>query len=240
LKTPAYIKTVLVCLLFGVANVASADEKLQSFTAVYDVHHSGARVGETTVTLGPQEDGSWLMASNTRPRGLAKFVRSGNVVETSNFRWNQAGHLEGLKYTFNDGSRKGKRNSTVEFDWTAGNASSAYKKRSVSIELDAPMGDRLSLQALLMRDLARDDIQTHYSVINKNETKTYGFEALEEEVIDTRAGRFNTLKVRQQRAGSSRSSLLWLAVDFGYAPVKVTQFKDGKASTVLTIKKLTQ
>lgn len=234
-------QSFLAILVLVITNSAvNADDFPQPFTAVYDVHHSGARVGETTVILEAQEDGVWSMSSNTRPRGLAAFVRSGNVVEKSLFRWNENSQLEGLSYDFKDGSRKGKRNSWVYFNWNDAKASSHYKKEDAELELNAPIGDRLSLQALLMRDLTRGELKPHYDVINKNQLKTYGFEELDSEVIDTRAGRFNTLKVHQQRAGSSRSSILWLAIDHGFAPVKLIQYKDGKARTALTLKKLTQ
>lgn len=231
--------TLLAILTAGLMlSAAGAAELPAPFTAVYDVHHSGARVGLTTIQLSVDDNGEYLMSTVTKPKGLAVFVRSSPVEEYSRFRWTPEGRIQTLQYSFDDGSSKGKRNSNVRFDWVKLNAASSYKNRNVDIVLTRPIGDRLSLQALLIRDLLNDDLQAEYQIIDKNEIKTYAYEILGEEVLDTRAGRFNTVKLVQRRAGSSRALYIWAAPEHGFASIKLAQHKNDKPSTVLTIRSI--
>ncbi len=225
-----------VCLLLAALGMSwtYAGDRPTPFIAVYDVHHSGARVAEATVMLTRINRDSYSLSSTTHPRGFAALLRKAPVIEYSRFEFTEHNEMHGIEYEFDDGSRSGKRNRSIRFDWATGKAVSNYQDELHEIELDRPLGDRLAMQALLMRDLGENSLRSSYQLIDRDTIKIYRFTELGEELLDTPAGRFHTLKLKQQREGSSRSYHIWLAREHDYATVKMTQFKNDKPRTVLT------
>lgn len=225
---------LLATLLFGLA--AASHAELRPFTAVYEVRHSGARVGEMTVVLEPgQAQGTYRYTARTTPKGLAALIRRNDVVEVSEFSATDDA-LRPISYRFDEGTKAGKRNSTIDFDWEAGSAVSEYKGRTETLPLESDPLDRMTVQLMLMRDLARDRLASSYAVIDRNAFKEYTIAELGEERVETPAGQFTATKLRRERDGSSRSSLLWLSKDLGFLPIKIVQLKDGDAKAVLDLK----
>ena len=217
------------CMAFAVAG-----DRPTPFIAVYDVHHSGARVAESTVMLTRINRDSYSLSSTTHPRGFAALLRKAPVIEYSRFEFTEYNEIHGIDYEFDDGSRSGKRNRSIHFDWDTSKAVSNYKDEIHVLKLDQLVGDRLAMQALLMRDLGEGALRDSYQLVDRDAIKTYIYTPLGEELLDTPAGRFNTLKIKQQRDGSSRSYHIWLAREHDFATVKMIQFKNDKPRTVLT------
>lgn len=213
---------------------AAAGDRPTPFIAVYDVHHSGARVAESTVMLTRINRDAYSLSSTTHPRGFASLLRKTPVIEHSRFEFTEYNQMHGIDYEFDDGSSSGKRNRSIVFNWDAGIATSVYNGETHTIVLDQDVGDRLAMQALLMRDLGEDTLRNTYRVLDRDAIKTYRFTVLGEELLDTPAGRFNTIKLKQQREGSTRSYHIWLAREHDFATVKMTQYKNDKPRTVLT------
>ncbi len=228
------LRPLLLLMSAAAMATAMAGDRPTPFIAVYDVHHSGARVGESTVMLTRINRDAYSLSSTTHPRGFASLLRKTPVIEHSRFEFTQYNQMHGMDYEFDDGSTSGKRNRSITFDWNAGVATSVYQEETHTIVLDQDVGDRLAMQALLMRDLGEDVLRESYRLLDRDAIKTYHFTALGEELLDTPAGRFNTVKLKQQREGSTRSYHIWLAREHDFAIVKMTQFKNEKPRTVLT------
>ncbi|MFK8031174.1 MAG: DUF3108 domain-containing protein [Gammaproteobacteria bacterium] len=228
------LKPLLILIFACSSHLVSAGDRPTPFIAVYDVHHSGARVAETTVMLTRINRDSYSLSSTTHPRGFASLLRKTPVIEHSRFEFTEYNHMHGIAYEFDDGSSSGKRNRSISFDWDAGKAVSKYKDETYEIELSQPVGDRLAMQALLMRDLGEESLRDSYRLLDRDAIKTYLYTPLGEELLDTPAGRFNTVKIKQQREGSSRMYHIWLAREHDFAIVKMAQFKNDKPRTVLT------
>lgn len=228
-------KWLALVLLATITTWSVAQEQPRPFSATYEVHHSGARVGETTLSLSRSPDSRhWEFHSRTQPRGLAALIRRRDVVETSVFDI-EDGHYLPRSYYFDEGSSKGQRNSRIDFDWTTGEAASEYKQRAATIELGAGMVDRLLIQLVIMRDIAAEALPTTYTVVDRNEVKIYELKVIGDEMLPTPAGQFDTVKVRRQRPGSSRATMIWAARDLNYLPVKMVQLKDDRPNAVLTV-----
>ncbi len=228
--------TGVLILLLAAATLtpAHAGDRPTPFIAVYDVHHSGARVAESTVMLTRINRDAYSLSSTTHPRGFASLLRKTPVIEHSRFEFTRFNEMHGIDYEFDDGSSSGKRNRSIRFDWESGVATSVYHDETHEVILNQDVGDRLAMQALLMRDLGEDVLRDSYRVLDRDAIKTYNFDHLGEELLDTPAGRFHTIKLRQQREGSTRSYHIWLAREHDFAIVKMTQFKNEKPRTVLT------
>lgn len=227
--------SAVVCT--GLAISAAAFEP-PSFFARYEVQHSGAKIAETTlsIALDPQS-GDYVMRSIAEPRGLAALIRYGDVLEVSHFRATDTA-LVPLHYRFDDGTRKGRRNSTLKFDWDNNVALSFYKDSDVILPLAGTETDRLLVQLAVMRDLQREQLAPAYRVIDRNAVKVYQYSVIGEEVLITPAGNFDTVRVRRQRPDSSRATLIWAAREHSYLPVKMVQLKDERPNVVLTLTSL--
>ncbi len=229
----ASLLTIMACVATWAEDTLPAD-----FVARYDVQYSGANVAETTLSLTRQTDSALHeLRSVSEPRGLAALIRYGDVVEESHFQTREQ-QLIPVDYRFNDGTRKGKRNSTIFFDWEDASAQSTYKSENANFTLVGPELDRLLLQLRIMMDLRDERLAPSYSVIDRNEVKQYDFEVKGTEVLSTPAGQFSTVKIRRQRPGSSRATIIWAAVEKNYVPVKMVQTIDERPNVVLSLTEL--
>jgi len=228
-----FFATVIAALLLAIS--APAHGALpQPFSVVYDVKYSGATVAQTTFSLATQTDsGLYQLRTVTEPRGLAALIRYGDVVEVSRFKVDGARFVP-IDYRFNDGTRKGKRNSTIFFDWANASAQSTYKNTDANHTLIGNESDRMLLQLQIMADMQAAQPASAYRIIDRNEIKQYDVETLGEEVLSTPAGQFQTVKLRRQRPGSSRATLIWASIDHHFVPVKMVQTIDERPNVVLT------
>lgn len=102
------------------------------------------------------------------------------------------------------------------------------KYRELAIEPDH-LGP-ISYQLQLRSDLKNEKPTLSYQVMARGRVKTYQFELLKEESIDTGVGKIHTLKLRRVRNDKKkRETLFWVAPDLDYLIVKITQREqDGK------------
>ena len=224
----------LIATLPIAATAAAHGALPEPFTVVYDVQYSRATVAETTFSLEtPNEAGLHRLSSVTEPRGLAALIRYGDVVEVSQFQIDGM-RLVPIDYRFNDGTRKGKRNSSIYFDWPHASAQSMYKGVDANHTLIGNESDRMLLQLQVMADMEADQLAEAYRIIDRNEIKQYNFVTLGEEVLSTPAGQFKTTKLRRQRPGSSRETLIWASNEHHFVPIKMIQTIDERPNVVLT------
>lgn len=86
--------------------------------------------------------------------------------------------------------------------------------------------DMLSYMQQVSIDLALGKTTLSYPVYDKTRVKTYGFEVLGEELLNTAIGKLKTIKVRQIRRGD-REILAWLAIDQDYLLVQMEDSEKG-------------
>lgn len=87
--------------------------------------------------------------------------------------------------------------------------------------------DKLTYMLQASLDLAAGKELLSYPVFEKNKAKTYAFERLGNEQLNTRVGRLNTVKIRQIRK-DRREITAWLAVDKNYLLVRLLDSEKGK------------
>ena len=211
-------------LLFASLLRADAEPGLAPFTATYELRYGSKRVGESILTLSSTGAQFWTFESRTEPKGLAKMV-TGGIIEKSVFAVDGA-ELKPL--LFNASESRGKASQSVSYDWEQGVAHSERDGERVDLELRPRVLDHALLQVALMLDLANGRPLAPYQLIEKNELRSYDYERTGEETVETPAGSYHAVMVRQTRAGSSRELWFWCAPDLRYLPVRVEQRKEGK------------
>lgn len=222
--------TTLLSLAAGFASgtaLGSAD-LLPGYNAVYEVYNRDRAVGEAefSVTRLDAERGIYEFRSVSRVRGLYRLFVPGPAEELSVFVL-EDGRIRPLAYSLRDGTRRGRNSFNVEFDWEREYATITAGETRMEPQLLPGMLDRGSLQVVLM--LLADDFSTkQVTLLDQDGPEIHELRGDGEETLDTAVGRIATRKVIQQRLGSSRRTLVWLAPELQDLPVRIERQNDGE------------
>ena len=219
----------LLCLAAGAAaGTTRAADALPGYHAVYGAYYQGRAVGEAefSVTLLDAEDGTYQFRSSLRYRGFYRLIAPTPPEESSEFIL-EGGRIRPSAYSLRDRSRRGEDSFDIVFDWQLGRAITTAEGISVESDLVPGMLDRGSLQVALM--LLGDDFTTdRVALLDKDGPEIHELRAIGEETLDTPLGQFRTRKLIQQRQGSSRQTLIWVAPDLHGLPVRIERQRDGE------------
>ena len=88
--------------------------------------------------------------------------------------------------------------------------------------------DKLLYQLAIMHDLQNGRTPASYRIADGGGIKTYSFEKLGEEVVETPLGSFDTIKILRHKPGSSRKYVFWCAPDLEYSTGKGRAYRKGR------------
>ena len=221
--------TLFLCIAAGGA-VGSAQPAggLPGYNAVYEVYNRDRAVGEAefSVTQLDAERGIYEFRSVSRVRGLFRLFVPRPAEELGIFAL-ENGQIQPLSYSLRDGTRRDRNSFNVEFDWEREHAVITAGETRLEPQLLPGMLDRGSLQAALM--LLDDDFSTEQvTLLDQDGPEIHELRMDGEETLDTAVGRVLTRKLIQQRLGSSRRTLVWLAPDLQGLPVRIDRQNDGE------------
>lgn len=235
--TQLALVTIAVTMLVVGARAGASGAELAGFHAEYKLKYS-VLGGEVFLDLAPQEEGgTYIYEVRTKARGLAKVVVRGAAVERSKFRVTDTG-LQPVYYLRDDGSGKKENKTEIRFDWDEGIAFSEHKGESFRTPVQRGILDRLSADIFVIMELRAGRTPDNYAIADGKKIDIYGMEALGEEEVEVEAGSFKALKFKRQRAGSSRSTLIWYAPDADYLPVRIEQQKNDKTVVAMVATRL--
>jgi hypothetical protein len=170
----------------------------------------------------------YVFSSVTKAKGmLARLAAPNPIVERSEFRVVD-GALQPLSFRYEDGSRKGEDNYSIEFDWT--NRKAAVTRGGGRRELDVEPGtlDRGTMQVAMMHDMARGSLPGRYNLVDDEAVQSYENRDNGAQNVATGVGQLAAQSFTQQREGSSRTTWLWLAPTLAHLPVRIEQRRDGE------------
>jgi len=203
------------------------------FEATYSLHTKGFEVGRMIRELDAGENGTWVFRSQTSATGIVGFFRREEVRERS--RWlREDGRVYPLRYHYERSGGKNDRTVSVRFDWSKSQVLNTYNDRSWRMEVPPGTLDKLLYQLVMMRDLARQSEALVYDIADGGKMKTYRFEVLREEAVETHLGSFDTLVIERASSDSKKRTTIWCARGLHYLPVKVSHTdKRGNETLVL-------
>ncbi|TIH08547.1 DUF3108 domain-containing protein [Pseudomonas leptonychotis] len=123
-----------------------------------------------------------------------------------------------------------------DFDWDAKQVIGSDRGTPVRLPLNRGLLDKSTYQLALQYDVAAGTKSMSYQVVDGDEVETYDFRVLGEEVVRTKAGLIDAIKVERVRdpTQSSRKTILWFAKDWNYLLVRLHQVeKDGKEYQIM-------
>jgi len=214
---------------------ASAHGQLVQYTASYAAQYKGRSVGESVFTLERSaEPGEFVFHSRLQAKGLLRLASPRPVIDRTEFRLAE-GSVVPLHFSHEDGSRKGEDNHSIEFDWDEASATVSGDGYTREIPLHAGVQDRGSVQVSLMLTLRAGAQPASLDVVDEESVDEYTFVSQGRHTVSTSMGELETVRYRQQRAGSSRFTLIDFAPALEYVPARIEQFRDGESLTAFQL-----
>jgi hypothetical protein len=226
---------LLAALVVATQEARGADPSIATYTATYRVEYKGKEAGTAEFSVRELADrGLYEFSSSIMAKGLLKLARPKPAVERSHFRANAAG-ITPVEFWYEDGSRSGEDNLHMVFDWDRRVATVTGAEARRELALPETALDRGSLQVALMRDLAATGSVRSYALADEDSVAEYAYTDNGTAMITTGAGAFDARVLTQQRAGSSRTTWLWVAPQLKFLPVRIEQRRDGEVQTAFDL-----
>lgn len=192
----------------------------QSFSADYILKRNGIALGLATRSLRPLKDGRYIYASTTSASGVISWFVKDQIDEHSIFTV-EKGRIRPQEYVYDRHGGNKTRRVKLVFDWTKGIVTNVIDGDPWRMEVPPNAHDKLSYQLAIMRDLQNGRKTPQYTIADGGKLKTYSFDIVGEEQIDTAFGRLKTLKIR--RLDDRRYTTIWCAPTINYLPVRLEQ-----------------
>ncbi len=228
-RTAISMAAALLCLFLS-SSPSIADAQLLPYQATYTTNYSGitANMEQRLKKTGSNQ---WSLHNNLS----IMFV---GFEEKAQFLINNL-RVQPQTYHYSN-KLSSKRNSALTFN---PKNHSVIDSLHTKTPLVLPEGalDKLSFQAQMRLDfMAQDPLKAfkdkEFSLVDRTKYKTYRIKYLSEEVIETPAGKFNTVKIEQRRPGKDKYTLIWLAKDWDYFVLRIQRMEKGESEYQVNLK----
>ena len=229
------IRFATICIAFftqvsfaNPASILKTENLPPDFVANYDVHKGSMRVGKMEVRL-KKMDSELIYESTTKPVGMAAFFLGDQVITDRAVLKLFDDHYHPIEFKHEMKNSDKNRNEFYTFDWESNKASIEYRDTKNTIDIPEYTYDNYSVQLLLMRKPNEEHSNAVYSVISKGKLKEYEYQREENELITTKAGKFDTSKFVRRKDNDKKTTYYgWYAEKLNYIPVKLDKFENGK------------
>lgn len=226
-----WLKTVSGCaaaLLFLLSGAAAALP--QTFSARYEVTHSGLTLGEARVDYRQIGSDQYRYSSYTRPLGVAALLLRSEIREVSQGSIS----ADGFRPDHYEYKRTGRnaRQADLTFDWDNRQVINSISGAPWKMTIPEDTLDRMVSQLQLMHDLAADEKDLSYPIADGGRIKHYTLRIVGRETVQTPVGRFEALKIIRLADNDKRATTFWCAPALDYLPVRVDHREKGDNFTM--------
>lgn len=224
--------TLVLVFLLASSTAALAES---GYHATYKLVVGPLTVGKMERSFELHADGTYRFVSKLHATGLASIIRPEEIFESSSGTF-RAGVYHPTHYTYARKNKKKPRNISMRFDRDNAAIETLFNGDVLSSRMGENLLDKLVYQAALMHDLSAGKTIFDYRIADRGKEKIYRPVVAGQAFVETKVGRFNTVKIVHQRAKNRRRTIFWCAPELGYLPVRVAyRDKDGKETiAVLT------
>jgi len=220
---------LLSSLLFS--SSCYAEQDLTPFKAKYLVSRNDTTIGERIHHLQATQSG-YVYKATMQTTGLAAIFKPGAITEQSTLNVID-NRIVPHFYEYTD-SNKPRKNAHLNFDWQQLKVTNNIGAKPWKMSIPNGTQDKFSYMLALMQDLQKGNTTMQYDIADGGRLKTYRFDSLGTEKIETVLGTLNTIKMRRIRVGKqNRFTYLWCAPSLGFLPVKVERHKGDNTYTML-------
>jgi hypothetical protein len=215
--------------------VFSEEHTVPTYRAIYDIRYKDRLVGESEITvIKNQVNGTYIFSSKSNATGLLKLIAPKTLVEISEFSYNH-NHIQPQQYSFENGRNRG--SYSVSFNWDENIVITTENNQITQSTLVPGTLDHGSMQVAIMLKMQQSEPLSQ-TIRDDDGIREYDYSLVGEEIIETSLGPITAKKLIQQRRNSSRQTVLWLAKDFQYLPVRIEQKKNNASRVILEIQSL--
>ena len=233
------ITTLFFCCLFMPSGAvhAESDAVLPAFEAEYSLYARNTKAARVVRSLTRLDDSGYEYRSETKTTGLVSLFKKVHIVETSRLLV-QGRLLKPVYYSYKRSGDRKKRDVSIEFNWDSKKIKNTINGDFWHMPIEPAVMDKLLYQLAIMYDLQNGHSPGSYLIADGGGIKTYRFEKLGQETVDTPLGSFNTVKMLRHKPGSSRRSVFWCAPELDFLQVKVEHTEKDGSRTVAVLKSL--
>lgn len=226
-----------VLLLAGTgSSLAGENAPYPAFVAIYDANANGLDIGTVQVSLTHAGGDEYLYRQESASTGIAALF--GNKSSTQESRWRyQDGHIQVIDYRSRRKGGDDDDNEHLVFDWEAKRVRNTGAGEHWEIPLPEDAVDRLVMQLAMLFDVRDGKTVLSYGVPRQGRIKTYEFGLVGEETLDLESGSYRTLKMQRMNENKDKS-LVWIAPEMKYFPVRFLKHKKSGVKIELVLRKL--
>lgn len=197
---------------------------LRAYRAVYGLFEGTNRIGQAEISLAyDSSNDRYVYESRSEFQGfLLRLAAPQPVIERSEFRV-ERGEVRPLSYRYEDGTRRGRRNLSLDFRWAGAALEVRHRDQQTDLPLPPRALDRASVKVALGLALRDGQRAGRHAVADPDEFRTYEFESAGLEMLSTPIGEIDAIPVTHSRAESSRQTTVWIAPTLGYQAVRIEQ-----------------
>ena len=208
------------------------------YRATYALFKQDKRVGESTFTLTyDAASRQYTFESRSTFRGLLRLAAPRPVIERSEFVMT-GDAIRPIAFAYEDGSRRGTRNIALKFDWDSGVMTIDRREAASEVPIEPATLDRGSARVALMRDLERGKRSGTHMLADPDVVRAYDYAIESTAEIETALGEMTAHKIRQQRDGSSRHTLIWAAPSLAFVMLRMEQHREDRDTIAFVIESI--
>jgi len=214
---------------------ATSTPTLAPYTARYNVRYHGVSGGDLEFTLKSDGNGHYTFSSHVLPNFLGGLFISDQAEDSSEMLL-EGNQLKPLKFHSDDGTKETLKDISYDFDWSKSSVNGRYKNQDFHLDVPAGVQDRMSIQLAAALALQAGLEPGHLVMIEKDELQDYSITKAGNEHVRVAAGEFDTVVLKSEREGSSRTTRYWNAAKLNYIPVRAERSTKGSVDIVMELK----
>tara|TARA_B000000609_G_scaffold63581_2_gene47372 strand:+ start:400 stop:1122 length:723 start_codon:yes stop_codon:yes gene_type:complete len=233
-----YLLSIL--LFFNIVNTAYADNSAYGDLVSEHVYHltKGDIHFATTSNKIYKQPNEYMFVIESNTSGIFK-IKKDHRIEVSRyesksinpsyykFYRNKKDKLEIIETFFN------KDSSVIMTTHTINNVT-----KNIEHEKMRHIQDRLSVQIDYQKKLNEGKYSQDYRIIDKGRLREYQFRHVGEEEIETIFGKTNAVVIHKLIKNNKRNTLTWYAIDYGFIPVKIEQYRKNSLKFTVTLEEV--
>lgn len=235
---------ILIGVLFSLASFAdeptlakepilAAEPTLTPFSASYSTTY---KLGWFTLNIDGKrvlkqlDNGHWQITFDASTSGASINEKSIFTVHNN--------QIVPIEYHYKTGGLLNKTPLNINFDAARklikdNNSNTTYKDL-----WQHNIQDNLTYIVQASIDLSQGKTKVDYPIFKSDYVKLYSYEVVGEEVINTKIGKLNTIKIERVGDNKDRTISAWFAIDYNYQLVRLNESKKGKTTYQIDISKL--
>jgi hypothetical protein len=209
------------------------------FSATYTVQWKSFNAGTAYVELVSAGGDLWRYSSRNVARGVFNLAFPDAITQVADFQFKD-GVLRPLRYRGDDGGKSTKRDVSLDFDWERRRVTGIAEEVPVDFEILPNLLDSMTVQIAQIQAAATGSTPVIFRAIDKDRIKEYEFRREGAERVKTPLGEFDAEIYTSRRAGSSRTTRLWMVPSLGYVSVRAERRKGSSLEFAMAIRELKQ